>query len=117
MNKSHLVLDHDSRGFPEWDSLYRNQRVETMPWYYEKLDSDLEEEISEQKDLYKGRFLDLGTGPATQAVQIARKGYSVTGSDISQAAIRRAKEVYGEEQNVSFDVDNKAKIQAERYRP
>jgi SAM-dependent methyltransferase len=77
-----------------------------MPWYHKKLDSDLEVEILEQKDLYKGRFLDLGTGPATQAVQIARKGYSVTGSDISQAAIRRAKEVYGKERNVSFIVDN-----------
>jgi len=51
-------------------------------------------------------FLDLGTGLATQAVQIARKGYSVTGSDISQAAIRRAQEVYGKEQNASFTVDN-----------
>jgi ubiquinone/menaquinone biosynthesis C-methylase UbiE len=77
-----------------------------MPWYNEKLDSDLEEELLEQKDPHKERFLDLGTGPATQAVQIARKGYSVTGSDISQAAIRRAKEVYGKEQNVSFVVDN-----------
>ncbi|HZD34700.1 MAG TPA: class I SAM-dependent methyltransferase [Nitrososphaeraceae archaeon] len=106
MNELHLVMDSDSRGFPEWDSLYRSQQVETMPWYNEKLDSDLEEEISEQNDLHKGRFLDLGTGPATQAVQIARKGYFVTGSDISQAAIRRAKEVYGKEQNVIFVVDN-----------
>ncbi|MGA7368461.1 MAG: class I SAM-dependent methyltransferase [Nitrososphaeraceae archaeon] len=97
-------MTSDSRSFPEWDSLYKSQRVETMPWYNEKLDSDLEEEISEQKDLHKGRFLDLGTGPATQAVHIARKGYLVTGSDISPAAIRRAKEVYGE--NVSFVVDN-----------
>jgi ubiquinone/menaquinone biosynthesis C-methylase UbiE len=99
-------VDSDSRSFPEWDSLYKSQQVETMPWYNEKLDSDLEEEISEQKDLHKGRFLDLGTGPATQAVQIARKGFSVIGSDISQAAIRRAKEVYSKEHNVSFIVDN-----------
>ena len=99
-------MDSDSRGFPEWDSLYKSQQVETMPWYNEKLDSDLEEEISEQKNLHKGRFLDLGTGPATQAVQIARKGYPVTGSDISPAAIRRAKEVYGKEQNVRFIVDS-----------
>jgi hypothetical protein len=60
-----MVMDSDSRGFPEWDSLYKSQQVETMPWYNEKLDSDLEEEISEQKGLQKGRFLDLGTGPIT----------------------------------------------------
>lgn len=32
--------------------------------------------------------------------------WSVTGSDISQAAIRRAKEVYRREENVRFVVDN-----------
>jgi SAM-dependent methyltransferase len=99
-------MGSNSRGFPEWDSLYKNQRVETMPWYNEKLDSDLEEEISKRLALHKGRFLDLGTGPATQAVQIARKGYLVTGSDISPAAIHRATEVYGTRPNVSFVIDN-----------
>jgi ubiquinone/menaquinone biosynthesis C-methylase UbiE len=58
------------------------------------------------KNFHKRRFLDLGTGPATQAVQIARKGYLVTGSDISPAAIHRATEVYGAEPNTSFVVDN-----------
>jgi hypothetical protein len=42
MHKSHLKMNSDSRGFPEWDSLYKNQRVETMPWYEENLDYDLE---------------------------------------------------------------------------
>jgi ubiquinone/menaquinone biosynthesis C-methylase UbiE len=64
------------------------------------------EEISKQKFRHKRRFLDLRTGPATQAVQIARKGYSVTCSDISPVAIRRATEVYGAEPNTSFVVDN-----------
>jgi SAM-dependent methyltransferase len=77
-----------------------------MPWYNEILDSDLDREISKKMSLYKGKFLDLGTGPATQAVQIARKGYLVTGSDISPAAIYRTKEVYGSEPNVSFVIDN-----------
>jgi SAM-dependent methyltransferase len=99
-------MDDNQRGFPEWNSLYKNQRVETMPWYTENLDSDLEEEISIQGPVHKRRFLDIGTGPATQTVQIARKGYLVTGSDISLAAIQRAKEVYGTEPNTSFIVDN-----------
>ncbi|MGH9975545.1 MAG: class I SAM-dependent methyltransferase [Nitrososphaeraceae archaeon] len=96
---------NNSRSFPDWDSLYKNQPAETMPWYNEKIDFDLEEEIS-RNFLHKGRFLDLGTGPATQAVQIARKGYLVIGSDISPTAIGRAKEVYGSESNVSFVTDN-----------
>lgn len=40
-----------------------------MPWYNENLDSDLEEEF-ERRKVSKGRFLDLGTGPATQAIQL-----------------------------------------------
>jgi hypothetical protein len=42
-------MDSDSRSFPEWDSLNRSQQVETMAWYNEKLDSDLEEEISKHE--------------------------------------------------------------------
>jgi SAM-dependent methyltransferase len=113
----YLVMDRNSRGFPEWDCLYKNQQVETMPWYNEKLDSDLEEEISKQKAIHNGRFLDLGTGPATQAVLIARKGYLVTGSDISPAAIHRAIEVYGTEPNTNFVVDNilESNFKADEY--
>jgi ubiquinone/menaquinone biosynthesis C-methylase UbiE len=53
-----------------------------------------------------GRFLDLGTGPATQAVQLARKGFTVTGADISKSAIFRAMKVYANEANVDFVIEN-----------
>jgi hypothetical protein len=43
-----------------------------MPWYNKNLDSDLEEELEKRK-ITKGRILDLGTGPATQAVQTLQK--------------------------------------------
>jgi hypothetical protein len=44
------------------------QSVETMPWYNENFDSDLEMELDERKIIANGgkKFLDLGTGPATQ---------------------------------------------------
>jgi hypothetical protein len=38
-----------------------------MPWYNENLDYDLENELDQRK-ITKGKFLDLGTGPATQAI-------------------------------------------------
>ena len=38
-----------------------------MPWYNENLDSDLEEEL-DHREITNGKFLDLGTGPATQAI-------------------------------------------------
>jgi len=42
-------------------------------------------------------FLDLGTGPGTQAMWLAKRGYKVIGSDLSDAAINRAKNVYANE--------------------
>jgi ubiquinone/menaquinone biosynthesis C-methylase UbiE len=57
----------------------------------------------------KCRILDLGTGPATQAIQLAKRGLEVTGSDVSEAAIRRARELYVRNNKgieINFTVDN-----------
>src|ERR671929_997786 len=94
-----------SKDFPNWETLYKTQKVETMPWYNENLDFDLEEELDRRK-ITCGKFLDLGTGPATQAIVVAKRGFNVTGSDLSEAAIKRAKTVYANEKNVNFVVDD-----------
>ena len=96
------------KDFPDWNSLYNTQNVKTMPWYNENLDSDLEEELDRRK-VSKGRILDLGTGPATQAIQLAKRGLEVTGSDVSEAAIRRARELYVhdyKDNKINFTVDD-----------
>jgi SAM-dependent methyltransferase len=95
------------KDFPDWDSLYKSQNVESMPWYNQNLDSDLEEEL-ERRKITKGKILDLGTGPATQARELAKRGFEVTGSDVSEAAINRAREVYDYVNNrkINFIVDN-----------
>jgi hypothetical protein len=36
------------KDFPDWDTLYKSQRVETMPWYNENFDFDLEKELDER---------------------------------------------------------------------
>ena len=76
-----------------------------MPWYNENLDSDLENELDCRK-ITGGKFLDLGTGPATQAILLAKRGFNVTASDLSEAAINRARNVYANEKNVNFIVDD-----------
>ena len=94
--------------FPDWNNLYSSQNVETMPWYNENLDSDLQEEL-ERRKISKGRILDLGTGPATQAMQLAKRGLQVTGSDVSEAAINRARKVYvhnNKDKEICFIVDD-----------
>jgi ubiquinone/menaquinone biosynthesis C-methylase UbiE len=96
------------KDFPDWNNLYNTQNVKTMPWYNENLDSDLEEEL-ERRKISKGKILDLGTGPATQAIQLAKRGLEVTGSDVSEAAIRRARELYlhnNKDYEINFTVDN-----------
>ena len=37
------------KDFPDWDTLYKSQRIETMPWYNENFDFDLEKELDERK--------------------------------------------------------------------
>ena len=98
--------EKSEKSFPSWDSLYKSQKVQPMPWYNENLDTDLEEEL-ERRKITKGRLLDLGTGPATQAVQLSKRGLKVTGSDISEAAINRAREAYASDnENINFIVDD-----------
>jgi SAM-dependent methyltransferase len=91
--------------FPDWETLYKTQKVETMPWYNENLDSDLEEALHRRK-ITNGKFLDLGTGPATQAMWLAKRGFNVTGSDLSESAVNRAKYFYANQKNVNFIVDD-----------
>ena len=96
------------KDFPDWNKLYIAQNIETMPWYNKNLDSDLEEELEIRK-VSRGRILDLGTGPATQAIQLPKRGLEVTGSDVSEAAIDRARKLYvhnNKDKGISFIVDD-----------
>jgi SAM-dependent methyltransferase len=87
-----------------------------MPWYNENLDSDLENELDCRK-ITGGKFLDLGTGPATQAILLAKRGFKVIGSDLSETAIKTARNVYANEKNVDFVVDDilNSKLKANEF--
>jgi len=87
--------------FSDWNELYNNE-VENLPWYYEALDNDLEEEIR-VLGIGAGRFLDLGTGPGTQALQLSKMGFSIAGTDVSERAIKRARQLSNK---INFLVDN-----------
>jgi 2-polyprenyl-3-methyl-5-hydroxy-6-metoxy-1,4-benzoquinol methylase len=76
---------------PSWDERYQHQAVETMPWFYPELDDDLGQALN-QLGLHGGSALDLGTGPGTQAMQLARRGFDVTATDLSQAAVELARQ-------------------------
>jgi len=98
MKNEHIT--ENKKEFLDWNAFYLHNEVETMPWYEKNLDLDMVEEI---KFLKKGVFLDLGTGPGTQAIELIKNGFQVTGSDISQSAIEKVKL---HKTNVNFVVDN-----------
>ncbi len=100
------MTESSNRKLPTWDEYYKNEKIEKMPWYNENLDLDLEDELNAMH-LNNGIFLDLGTGPGTQAMELAKKGFDVIGSDISGTVIERNKIMYETQyHNIKFVVDN-----------
>jgi len=85
------MSEDEKHEFPHWEDLYREQEIESLPWFNPELDEDLEKALDEL-GLRSGSALDLGTGPGTQAIELARRGFTMTATDISEAAIRLALE-------------------------
>jgi cyclopropane fatty-acyl-phospholipid synthase-like methyltransferase len=79
------------REFPRWETLYDEQEIESMPWFNPVLDEDLKDAL-DKLGMWRGSALDLGTGPGTQAMHLAARGFDVTATDISETAIRLASE-------------------------
>ena len=100
-------MTENTRSFLDWETLYKNQEVESMPWYNESLDPDLELELDKMK-IKKGSFLDLGTGPGTQAIKLSERGFDVTASDLSSTSIHKASVRYNNKMNnkIKFIVDD-----------
>ena len=76
----------------DWETWYQDEAVESMPWFLYELDQDIEESLIALKINGQRRALDLGSGPGTQAIQLADRGFRVTGVDISPTAVRKASE-------------------------
>lgn len=73
-----------------WEEQYRDDDVETMPWFCPELDVDVADAIN-RLVIAPTTALDLGTGPGTQAIELARLGFATTGTDISSSAVRKAR--------------------------
>lgn len=74
----------------DWERLYQDADHDGLPWASRELDPDVAAAIDRVG--LTGRVLDLGTGSGTQALELARRGLSVVGSDLAPAAIKRARE-------------------------
>jgi 2-polyprenyl-3-methyl-5-hydroxy-6-metoxy-1,4-benzoquinol methylase len=90
----------------DWEKLYATSDVATLPWYNPDLDADVERALKAHHIL-GGRILDLGTGPATQAINLAKRGFEVVATDISRSAIEKAKaSAKRAGVSIKFQVDN-----------
>jgi cyclopropane fatty-acyl-phospholipid synthase-like methyltransferase len=90
----------------DWEKLYATSDVATLPWYSPDLDADIDRTLKAHR-LHGIRILDLGTGPATQAMNLARRGFDVIGTDISESAIKKAKASAKKAGlSITFRVDN-----------
>ncbi len=83
----HVDLERIKR---PWEEQYRDDDVESMPWFCPELDVDVASAI-ESTAIAPKTALDLGTGPGTQAIALARLGFAATGTDISPSAVEKAK--------------------------
>ena len=104
----YINMSEKQRAFPDWNLLYKNENVVNMPWYIKDLDHDLKEEIIRRNlattnSKINSKFLDLGTGPGTQALYLSELGFDVTASDLSEYAIEKAKHLSNK---INFIVDD-----------
>jgi len=95
-----------AREFPNWEQLYQEKPVETMPWFNPELDPDVEDALI-KLDLHTGTALDLGTGPGTQAIALAERGFQVVATDLSETAVQKGRELAkAKGADVSFQQDD-----------
>jgi ubiquinone/menaquinone biosynthesis C-methylase UbiE len=77
--------------YEEWDEIYRKYPLETLPWELGR-PRKIIVELVEKGVIEKGKALDICCGAGTNTVYLARKGFNVTGVDISSKAIEYARQ-------------------------
>jgi SAM-dependent methyltransferase len=87
---------------PDWQRVYESAPAEALPWHFEGLDPDVKAELLGGKHEVR-TALDLGCGLGSQAAALTALGLKATGTDISAAAVARAKALYPE---TDFIVDD-----------
>lgn len=91
------MADSPVRPGGEWEDLYKQTRPEELPWFTTSLDDDFERALATFRITPRGGpVLDLGTGPGTAAIELARRGFAVTALDVSPSAIRMARRRAGD---------------------
>lgn len=83
-----------------WEKFYSNTPLDKIPW--QKAKADYLIEIIEKEKVRPGLTLVLGCGTGINSVYLAKRGFDVTGIDISETAIGYARE-NAKKENVNID--------------
>jgi methylase of polypeptide subunit release factors len=78
-------------GFTPWEQMAQPPIADQIAGLYAR--------VEEGRDPPYGSALDLGCGSGIWAVELARRGWRVTGVDIVPKALRRARERIREEES------------------
>lgn len=90
-----------------WEARYQETSVEQLPWFHAGLDTDISRALGSLELGDGATALDLGCGPGTQAVALAKCGLRVTASDVSWTAIEAAEKLAAAEHvRIDFHVDD-----------
>ena len=77
----------------KWESknraMYENFSENQWPWFNDQLDADIDEYLI-ASGIGPVNVLDLGTCSGSQAIELARRGHHVIGTDISETALAQA---------------------------
>ncbi|TXT57095.1 MAG: hypothetical protein BAJALOKI1v1_1880003 [Promethearchaeota archaeon] len=74
-----------------WERTYEKKELSRIPWHSDDPPIRLKELI-EKGDVKVGKALDLCSGAGTNSIFLAKKGFDVIGIDISEEAVKIAKE-------------------------
>ena len=80
-----------SRHDTGWDRIYHHYRSESLPWELGRPRKSLVE-LVESGRVKPSKTLDLCCGAGTNPIYLAKKGFDITAMDISDGAVKLAKE-------------------------
>lgn len=89
-----------------WERVFRERSGKQLGWFSPTLDRELSDFLRRHR-IQRGHFLDLGTGEGTHAIELAKRGFSVTATDIASVAVQKAQtRAKREKASVRFLVDD-----------
>jgi len=88
-------------------AMYEKHGQNNWPWFIDKLDPDIDEYLRASGATGLD-ILDLGACSGSQALELARRGHRVVGTDISETALERANLAASGETGlaISFQIDD-----------